>query len=324
MLDILLLCAAMLVGFLILFKSADEFVVGSIATAKNISVSPMIIGLTIVALGTSAPEIFVAITSSLQGEAHLAVGNAIGSNIANVGMVLGITALIIPLRFKVELLREDIPILIFVTVCCGIALVDFKLDIWDGLLLFFGLALFLWRLVSEKGKSSEIPPEIEELVEIPEITTKQGVIRLIISLLFLLASAELLVWSAINIAQSLGVSELVIGLTIIAVGTSLPELMVSLASSLKGQTDLAIGNIVGSNIFNILAVLSIPCILAPTEVGPQVFWRDYLVMLLLTAALIFFAVGKNKERKISRIKGALLLAIWLGYLITLYNTAIAS
>ena len=119
----------MLVGFLILFKSADEFVVGSIATAKNISVSPMIIGLTIVALGTSAPEIFVAITSSLQGEAHLAVGNAIGSNIANVGMVLGITALIIPLRFKVELLREDIPILIFVTVCCGIALVDFKLDI---------------------------------------------------------------------------------------------------------------------------------------------------------------------------------------------------
>jgi len=314
----------MLVGFLVLFKSADQFVVGSVATAKNLAISPMVIGLTIVALGTSAPEIFVAMTAALQGEPELAIGNAIGSNIANIGMVLGITALIVPLRIKANILKKDLPILIFVTLCCGITLIDYKINIWDGLLLLAGLVLFLYRLVTEQNGADEAPVGVTELDEIPEMTSTRALVTLLVSLVFLLASSQLLVWSVINIAQNFGISELIIGLTVIAVGTSLPELVVSLTSCLKGQSDLAIGNIVGSNIFNILAVFSIPCLLAPTEIDPSVLWRDYALMLLLTVALVVASLGIRGQQKINRIHGSLLLAVWLGYLITLYNTAISN
>ena len=321
--ETLYLSAAMLVGFLVLFKSADQFVIGAVATARSLTISPMIIGLTVVALGTSAPEIFVSTTSALHGEPELAVGNAIGSNIANIGMVLGITALIVPLRFRVDILRNDIPVLLFVTLCAGATLIDYKLGIWDGILLFAGLAAFLYRLAAEQRKSSsmELAADIDELEEIPDMSSGKAITVLLISLLFLMMSSQLLVWSVINIAQNLGVSELIIGLTVIAVGTSLPELVVSVSSSLKGQTDLAIGNIVGSNIFNILAVLSIPCVLAPTTIDPSVLWRDYMLMLALTIVLIVFAYGMKKQKTISRTKGAMLLATWIGYLIYLYNTA---
>jgi cation:H+ antiporter len=276
--ETLMLCATMLVGFVVLFKSADQFVVGSVATAKNLAISPMIIGLTIVALGTSAPEIFVAMTAALQGEPELAIGNAIGSNIANIGMVLGITALVVPLRFKPDILKKDFPTLIFVTLCCGITLIDYKINIWDGLLLLAGLAIFLYRLVAGQNTSEEACVELKELDEIPDMTSTRALVTLLVSLVFLLTSSQLLVWSAINIAQNFDISELIIGLTVIAVGTSLPELVVSLTSSLKGQSDLAIGNIVGSNIFNILAVFSIPCLLGPTEIDPSILWRDYALM----------------------------------------------
>jgi cation:H+ antiporter len=317
---------AMFVGFYVLFKSADYFVIGSVATAKSFSISPMIIGLTVVALGTSAPEIFVSITSALQGEPELAVGNAIGSNIANIGMVLGITALIVPLKFRVDILRDDIPILIFVTLCCGATLIDYKLGIWDGVLLFAGLVVFLYRLsmVQRKSSSMELAADIQEMDEIPEMSSAKAAGVLLLSLVFLLLSAQLLVWAVVNIAQDLEISELVIGLTVIAIGTSLPELVVSVTSSLKGQTDLAIGNIVGSNIFNILAVLSIPCVLAPTEIEPLVLWRDYGLMLALTLALVVFAYGIGKDRGINRWKGGALLAVWLGYMFTLYISAVAS
>jgi len=320
--ETLMLCTAMLIGFVVLFKSADQFVIGSVDTAKNLAISPMTIGLTIVALGTSAPEVFVSMTAALKGEPELAIGNAIGSNIANIGMVLGITALIVPLRFKANILKKDLPILIFVTLCCGITLIDYKINIWDGLLLLAGLAVFLYRLVVGKKTSDEVPDVMEGLDDIPAMTSTRAMVTLLVSLVFLLASSQLLVWSVINLAQNFGISELIIGLTVIAVGTSLPELVVSLTSSLKGQSDLAIGNIVGSNIFNILAVFSIPCLLAPTEIDPSLLWRDYSLMLLLTIALVVASLGIKGERKINRIHGSLLLAVWIGYLITLYNTAI--
>ncbi len=316
--------AALLVGFLILFKSADIFVIGSVATAKNFSISPMIIGLTIVALGTSAPEIFVAATSSLQGQPEIAVGNAIGSNIANLGMVLGFTAMLVPLKFRVDILRNDLPILIFVTLCAGASLIDHKLRLWDGLLLLSGLGLFLFRLAMEHRKSSqmELAAEIPELGDIPEMSTARASAMLFISLLFLLFSAELLVWAVIKIAESMGVSELIIGLTVIAVGTSIPELVVSVTSATKGQTDLAIGNIIGSNIFNILAVLAIPAIIAPSDLMPATLWRDYAVMLGLTLALVVFAYGIRGDSLITRFKGLLLFMVWLGYIIYLYQTAL--
>lgn len=322
--SMLLYSGALLLGFLALFKSADYFVIGSVATANNLGISPMIIGLTIVALGTSAPEIFVSTASSLQGQAELAVGNAIGSNIANIGMVLGVTALLVPLPFRVEILRNDLPILIFVTLCAGAALIDYRLGIWDGLLLFAGLALFLFRISMEyrKSPSLELALDIVEIQEIPKMTTLGSVTMLALSLAFLLGSSELLVWAVTQIAGHMGVSELIIGLTVVAVGTSLPELVVSVTSALKGQTDLAIGNIVGSNIFNILAVLSIPCVLSPKQFAPELLWRDYGMMLGLTLVLVLFAYGISVKARIGRLEGVFLLVAWFAYLVSLYRSTL--
>ena len=319
-------CAALLIGFLILFKSADQFVIGSVATAKNYSISPMLIGLTIVALGTSAPEIFVSAISSFQNQPELAIGNAIGSNIANLGLVLGITALIVPLKFRVDILRNDMPIMVFVTFCAGATLIDYQLGIWDGLLLLVGLGLFLFRLAVEHQKSTsmELAAEIKELSEIPEMSNTRAIVTFVLALIFLLLSSDLLVWAAANIAEVMGISELLIGLTIIAVGTSLPELVVCLTSALKGQTDMAIGNIVGSNIFNILAVLSIPCIVSPTIVEPELLWRDYSLMLILTLILVAFAYQSSSEASISRYQGACLVAIWVGYIVYLSSSALGA
>ncbi|HKI73589.1 MAG TPA: calcium/sodium antiporter [Pseudomonadales bacterium] len=318
----LLYSAALLAGFLVLFKSADYFVIGSVATANNFSISPMLIGLTVVALGTSAPEIFVAATSSLQGNAEIAVGNAIGSNIANIGMVLGITAVLVPLQIHPDILKNDIPILIFVTLSAGAALMDYKLELWDGLLLLVGLVIFLARFALEHRKTSsiELASEIADIDEFPEMSTAKSVGILTGSLLALLVSSELVVWSVSHIAVAMGVSELVIGLTVIAVGTSLPELVVSVASALKGQTDLAFGNIVGSNIFNILAVLSIPCVLAPRQFDPELMWRDYACMFMMTAVLVIFSYGF--KRRIGRIQGFILLGLWFSYLFVLYRASI--
>ena len=321
---LLLLCFALLVAFLILFWSADQFVYGAAATARNFHMSSMLIGLTVVSLGTSAPEVFVAVASAVDGAPGLAVGNAIGSNIANTGMVLGITALLVPLPFRVEVLRRDLPVLMGVTVCAGIVLLNQYLGVLDALFLTAGLLLFLHRLASEHRRtfSMEKAAEIQELEQIPKMSTQKGLFVLIYSLLFLLASAELLVWAATEIAIIMGVSELVIGLTVIAVGTSLPELVVSVTSAFKGQTDIAIGNIVGSNIFNILLVLAIPGYIHPTDLGFEILWRDYLLMFMMTLLLVLFAYASKTKARISRLEGAFLLFIWIAYLISLYHTSV--
>ena len=318
--------AALLIGFLILFRSADQFVMGSVATARNLNITPMTIGLTVLALGTSAPEIFVSATSSFHGEPDIAVGNAIGSNIANLGLVLGTTALIIPLRFRVDILRNDLPILIFITLCAGACMIDFYLGMWDGLLLISALLLFLFRIRVEHKRSSsmEVAAEILDLEEFPDMSGRKAMITLSFSLILLLFSSELLVWAAIGIAQYLEVSELIIGLTVIAIGTSIPELVVSLTSALKGQTDLAIGNIIGSNIFNILTVLSIPAIFAPSVLDPLTLWRDYGLMFGMTMLLVIFAFKLGGHSGISRIRGGLLFSLWLGYIIFIYQTALVA
>ena len=306
-----------------MFKSADQFVIGSVATAKNLNISPMIIGLTVVALGTSAPEIFVAAASSLRGEPELAVGNAIGSNIANMGMVMGITALLVPLPFKREVLRHDLPIMALVTACAGLVLYDSELTIWDGLLLIGLLVLFLLRIAFDSKLSEpDALLDVAELDEIPEMPLSKAIMLLVLSLVFLLISAELLVYAVVYISKAMGVSELFIGLTVIAVGTSLPELVVSVTSALKGETDLAIGNIVGSNIFNILAVLSIPSFLAPTVLSQEIFWRDYGLMAGMTVAVLIFAYGIRSVARITRAEGLLLLVAWATYMVWLYYTAL--
>lgn len=322
----LLLCLALLFGFIILFWGADQFVDGAVAAARNLNITPMFIGLTVVSLGTSAPEIFVAATSSFQGAPQLAVGNAIGSNIANIGMVLGITALLVPLPFRIDVLSRDLPVLMFVTLCAGAALLNLYLGPLDGILLLAGLIMFIVRLIGEHRRSSsmEVAAGIIELDDIPTMTTKRSFLVLGMGLALLLASSEILVYAAIEIARTMQISELIIGLTVIAVGTSLPELVVSVTSALKGETDLAIGNIVGSNIFNILAVLSLPCLIAPSTFAAEIFWRDYLLMLMMTALLVLFAYGVHSKARITRLEGAFLLVVWMTYLFSLYNSASSS
>ncbi len=305
----------LIAGFMALVWSADKFLSGAASTARNLGVSKILIGLTIVSIGTSAPEIFVAITASFEGNPMLGIGNAIGSNIANIGLVLGVAALVAPLPFSKRVLHAELPWLIGATVLALLLMFDLKLGLVDSLLLLSGLLFILYLLVSKRSPThADMPDAIRgELDEIPEMATPKGILWLIGGLVVLVASAELLVWSATDIAERLGVSELVIGLTIVAMGTSLPELAATVAAAIKGHTDIAIGNVVGSNILNILAVLSIPGLLATVEMESVALWRDCGMMAALTLLLALFAYGINSRAVITRFEGAVMLLAWIGY-----------
>ena len=305
----------LIVGFMALVWSADKFLSGAASTAHNLGVSKILIGLTIVSIGTSAPEIFVAITASLAGNPLLGIGNAIGSNIANIGLVLGVTALVAPLPFSVRVLQAELPWLLGATLLALVLMFNLELDVVDSLILLAGLLLILYFLVSQRTPAhTEISETIQaDLDELPEMTTWQGVLWLIGGLVILVASSHLLVWSASDIAHRLGVSDLVIGLTIVAVGTSLPELAATVAAAVKGHTDIAIGNVVGSNILNILAVLAVPGFVTTVQMEPVALWRDCGMMAALTLLLALFAYGINSRAVITRFEGTVMLLAWVGY-----------
>ena len=305
----------LIVGFMALVWSADKFLSGAASTAHNLGVSKILIGLTIVSIGTSAPEIFVAITASLAGNPLLGIGNAIGSNIANIGLVLGVTALVAPLPFSVRVLQAELPWLLGATLLALVLMFNLELNVVDSLVLLAGLLLILYFLVAQRSPAhTEISETIQaDLDELPEMTTGQGVLWLIGGLVILVASSHLLVWSASDIAHRLGVSDLVIGLTIVAVGTSLPELAATVAAAIKGHTDIAIGNVVGSNILNILAVLAVPGFVTTVQMEPVALWRDCGMMAALTLLLALFAYGINSRAVITRFEGAVMLLAWVGY-----------
>jgi len=305
---------ALIFGFITLVWSADRFLSGAASTASHMGVSKLLIGLTVVSVGTSAPEILVAIAASLEGNKLLAVGNAIGSNIANIGLVLGITAIIAPLPFSQTVLKSELPWLLGATALALILLFDLELSVIDGILLLTGLGLVLYRLLKKQGVGSDVSSSIEEeLDDMPQMTTRQAWFWLILGLIILLFSAELLVWAATTIAERLGVSELIVGLTIVAVGTSLPELAATVGSAIKGHTDIAIGNVVGSNILNILAVLAVPGLIGGTDIESAALWRDCGMMLALTLLLALFAYAINSVPVITRFEGAVMLFAWIGY-----------
>ncbi len=317
------LILALILGFITLVWSADKFLSGAASTANHLGVSKMLIGLTVVSLGTSTPEILVSATASWEGTSLLAVGNAIGSNIANIGLVLGLTAIVAPLPFSQTVLKAELPWLLGATILTLILLFDLYLSPLDGLLLFGGLGLILWRLVknqqtAEADVSESIQEELDELQQMPK---GQAIFWLIAGLLVLLVSAQVLVWAATEIASALGVSELIIGLTIVAVGTSLPELAATLGSAIKGHSDIAIGNVVGSNILNVLAVLPIPGIIGGTEIDIIALWRDCGMMLALTLMLALFAYAIGSRPVITRFEGLVMLAAWCGYNLVLVNQA---
>lgn len=310
-------------GFITLVWSADRFVSGAAASAKNLGVSKMLIGLTVVSLGTSAPEILVALAAAMDDFPTLAIGNAIGSNIANIGLVLGITAILAPLPFASSVLKTELPWLIGTTVIGLIVLMDLYLGFWDGVILLTGLGYIMWRLVSMDQTATDGLAEgfSEELDELPEMSTMHGVFWLMVGLIVMLISARLLVVAATDIAHFLGVSELIIGLTVVAIGTSLPELAATVGSALKGHPEIAIGNVVGSNILNMLAVMAVPALVSPTEVSAAVLWRDFGTMLALTIMIVLFAYGIGSRAIITRFEGGVIVLAWIGYNTLLYNQA---
>jgi cation:H+ antiporter len=312
---------ALIFGFIALVWSADRFLSGAASTATHLGVSRLLIGLTVVSLGTSAPEILVSLAAAIDGNPLLAVGNAIGSNIANIGLVLGVTAMIAPLPFSKGVLRTELPWLLGATLLTLVLLFDLELSRVDGLILLSALGYILYRLVNHQGSDdAEVPDALqEELEELPELTLKQAMFWLIAGLLVLLFSAELLVWAAVEVAALLGVSELLIGLTVVAVGTSLPELAATVGAALKGQNDIAIGNVVGSNILNVLAVLAVPALVSSPQVHIEVLWRDCGMMLALTLALALFAYAIGSRPVITRFEGAVVLLGWIGYNMVLFR-----
>ena len=319
---------AVVFGIAALVWSADRFVHGAASMAKNFGVSVFIIGLTIVALGTSAPEIVISTSASLSGSPELAIGNAIGSNIANVGLILGITALFSTLPIQKQTIREDLPILIIITLVTGGLLYDQNLDQSDGVILLLMLLAYIYYLIRHKKTTEESEEdvflaEIEEEIEEEHLTNSQASFHFITGLIVLLGSAKLMVWGAQEIAVTMGISEAIIGLTLVALGTSLPELAASISSTMKGHHDLAIGNIIGSNIFNLLTVLPMPALLAPSVLEQEILSRDYTLMLTLTLLLIILPfVGKRNH--ITAMKGVFLLSLYVAYYVVLYQSQVTS
>lgn len=310
-----------IIGLVILSWSADRFVYGASALAKNIGISPMMIGLTIVAMGSSAPEIVVSAIASANGNMNTAVGNALGSNITNIALVLGITALVKPLIVSSITLKRELPALLIISLIAIGFMFDGELKSYEGIILLglfiFVLAMMAWLSLQV---DKEDPLVAETAGEIPKnVSTTSALIWIGIGLVILPLSAHFMVNSAVEIARYLGISDLIIGLTIIALGTSLPELAASIAGVLRGEDDLALGNIIGSNIFNLLAVLGMPGLIAPGMLDPDVYNRDMYVMLGLTLLLFLFSFDLIGKRTISRPNGFLLVACFIGYQFWLFG-----
>lgn len=323
----MLLAAAMILfGFVILIWSADLFVSGAASIAKTLGMSPIIIGLTIVSIGTSAPEMLVAVTASMSGAGDLAIGNAIGSNIANIALVLGVTILVAPLMVEERCMKIEVPILLLATAGVGALIFDLELTAFDGWVMISVLLVIVALLVRMRVGDAELS-EAADTASMPYLQPKRAWLSFFFGLVLLVASSKALVWGAVFTAEELGVSKLVIGLTIVAVGTSLPELAASIASATRGHTEIALGNIIGSNLFNLLAVMAIPGVVATQVLEPQVISRDYFTMAFLTvflAAAVFVGRKRSKARPghayLGRILGTLLVSFYGLYYYLLYST----
>ena len=306
--------AFLIIGLGFLVWSADKLVYGAAALARNFGISPLVIGMTILAMGSSAPEMMVSATAALDGKSDTAGGYVLGSNIANIALILGITALIKPLSISSAVIRRELPLMIGVTLLAGALRLDNHLGFYEGVLLFvlFGAFLFAMLQISRSEKKNGDAFLDEQESEIPEgVSNPKATMWVVIGLVILPLAADMLVNNAVIIAKFFGMSDLVIGLTIIAVGTSLPELAASLAGVMKGEDDMAVGNIIGSNVFNILAVMGIPGILNPSILSEFAMGRDFWVMLGVSLLLVVMALGKS--RSVNRIEGGVLIVTFVAY-----------
>lgn len=315
----ILFALAVLAGLVLLAYAADKFVDGASGLASNLGVSKLVIGIVIVGFGTSSPELLVSGLASLQGSPGLSLGNALGSNIANISLVIGAGALFRALSVESDIVRREFPVLGVATLITFVLLADGQLSRSDGVILLTllvgSLGFLLW-LSARASKRDALHAEVEDLPD-PVLTTKASCFWSLAGLLGMMGGSQLLVWGASSIAAELGVSKLVIGLTIVAVGTSLPELAATIASVRKNEGDLVIGNVIGSNLFNTLGVLGLPGLLSPCEVPREVIWRDYPLMMLLTIAFFASSVTPRGKGLISRKEGLAFLLTFAGYQVLL-------
>ncbi|MFT6908361.1 MAG: cation:H+ antiporter [Oleiphilaceae bacterium] len=312
----LLPALAILVGFILLVWSADRFVDGAAATAKHMGLPSLLIGMVIVGFGTSAPEMVVSAMAAMDGNPALALGNGLGSNIVNISLILGTTALIAPMVVHSKIVQKEIPLLIAISLLTGFFLWDLSLTYVEALILLAGFfAVIGWSIYAAlNNKDDALASEFDNELQEHAMTLGKALFWLALGLAVLVGSSRILVWGSVEIAQQLGVSDLIIGLTIVALGTSLPELAASVVAAKKGEHDIAIGNVIGSNMFNLLAVIGIAGTISPmTDLAPEVLWRDWSVMLGLIIMLLVMAYGFGKGHKITRIKGGILLSAYFAY-----------
>ncbi len=315
---------ALVLGLIVLVFSAYHFVAGAAASARHFGMSPLLIGMVVVGFGTSAPEMAVSVLAAHGGNPGLALGNAYGSNIVNIALILGLTALVRPIKVPRQVLRKEVPILLAVTALAAWQAWDGHLSRLEALVLLFvftGLmAMTIVRALRDKYQVLERELQ-QEMENTPCPPLGRALIQLLAGLVFLVLSSRLLVWGAVVLARGFGVSDLVIGLTIVAVGTSLPELASSLAAAQKGEHDIALGNILGSNLFNTLAVVGLAGSIQPMTIEPSVLSRDIPCMAALTLALLPLGWAPRGPGRISRLEGTLLLLVYLGYTFLLLQSA---
>lgn len=314
---------AIAIGLPVLLWSAGKFVDGAASIANHFGVSPLLIGMLIIGFGTSAPEIVVSIFAAINGNSGIALGNAYGSNIANIMLILGLTALISPIAVRSNIVKKELPVLLGITFFAVWQVLDGTVSKDDAFsLLGLFVLLLSWSIWhGMKGDKDVLAEEYSEEINATEGTVKTHLIWLISGLLLLVASSRMLVWGSVEVATFFGVSDTIIGLTVLAIGTSLPELASSLIAVKKGEHDLAIGNVIGSNMFNTLAVVGIAGTLQPMSVSADFLYRDVLVMIAATVALFVFCIGIKRQGRLNRLEGAAFLAAYIGYTYWLITVA---
>ncbi|MDP3533961.1 calcium/sodium antiporter [Halomonas sp. M1] len=312
----LLAYIAVLVGLALLIWSAEKFIDGAAATSRWLGLSPLLIGMLVIGFGTSAPEMTVSVLAAMQGNPGLAVGNAYGSNIANIGLVLGFVALIAPLAVHSDVIRKEMPLLVAVMLLTGFMLFDGWISRWEAVVLLVALVLFIGvSIVRSRGQADDpLVDEVAQSLDSKPMTRGKALMWTLVGLVLLIVSSRLLVWGAVEIAVGFGVSDLIIGLTVVAIGTSLPELASSISALRRKEHDMVLGNVVGSNLFNSLAVVGLAGVIHPIEAGREVLVRDWSVMTCMTLLMVLFAFSwRGRPRRINRVEGGILLALFLAY-----------
>lgn len=303
-------------GLILLIWSAEKFIEGAAATSRWLGLSPLLIGMLVIGFGTSAPEMMVSVLAALQGSPGLAVGNAYGSNIANIGLVLGFVALLAPLAVHSSVIRREMPVLFAVTLLTGLMLWDGFVARWEAIILLLVLLTFITiSIVKSRGEQNDVlVDEVASTLESHPMSRGKAVAWTLIGLALLVASSRFLVWGAVEIATAFGVSELIIGLTVVAIGTSLPELASSISALRRNEHDMVLGNVVGSNLFNTLGVVGLAGVITPIQTGSEVLSRDWIVMIVMTILMVVFAFSwRGRSRRINRIEGGTLLLLFVAY-----------